>query len=159
MDLSGKMEWIDCNRDIFREAIWIRHVDLTLKKKKRRRRNDDKNPPWFRFKYNRAEQHVVAVFHGTRFCAALVETNTDTELITRAYWCIQSLKFRRFYDEHRNEFARNVLPPLRSSYHSRAFPCRSINHRKMMFQSQFCTSTANLAYILLFCSFIGATVS
>lgn len=34
MDLFGKMEWIDCNRDIFREAIWIRHVDLTLKKKK-----------------------------------------------------------------------------------------------------------------------------
>lgn len=45
VDLSGKMEWIDCNRDIFREAIRIRHVDLTLKKKKRRRRNDDKNPP------------------------------------------------------------------------------------------------------------------
>lgn len=34
VDLSGKMEWIDCNRDIFREAIRIRHVDLTLKKKK-----------------------------------------------------------------------------------------------------------------------------
>ena len=37
MDLFGKMEWIDCNRDIFREAIWIRHVDLTLKKKKKKK--------------------------------------------------------------------------------------------------------------------------
>lgn len=143
------MEWINCNRDIFRKAIRIlASRRFNLKKKKKKRETTIEILP----------DSVSNVFVQSntfatswQFLRGSRRNKHGHELITRAYWCIQSLKFRRFYDEHRNEFAelqRTFPSPLRSSYHSHAFPRCLINHRKMMFRSNS-VSTANLAYPFL----------
>lgn len=138
------MEWINCNRDIFRKAIRIlASRRFNLKKKK----NDDRNPPWFRFKCIRAEQHVcyvVAVF--ARLSSKQTRTRINHESVLMYSKFEISTVLRRASKRIRG--TATFPSPLRSSYHSHAFPRCLINHRKMMFRSNS-VSTANLAYPFL----------